>query len=295
VSQEYLIHNPPEHIAWMTDGHIGDLFHYIEAGDKAMAFCNQLGPHIEAWGGDFVRAFSFNERFMNFDEILGSDFPSPADQLAELERRLLQSREKPENKYMMIGNHDLKLMKTMGNYYQDPRGLREGLCDRLGINYGGFEMRLHLVWDDGSDCRVLCTHGRTTNPHTKKVEPGLGHRKRANAAQWLRNDLGSLDRGASDLYLKGHEHRVTVYEPFEYKQMIQEGDGWIDKTVRENFISHPIWAACGGAWGKTRVTGYTTYQEEGQMGTADIAMIHVDLTKKEGDKRIPKINIVSLA
>jgi hypothetical protein len=294
LSQEYLVRNPPPHIAWVTDGHIGDIFHNIEAGDRAIAFCNQLGPHLEIYGGDMVRAFSFNEKYMNFDEIIGSEFPTPADQLAELERRLVSSRNVRENTYLMIGNHDLKLFKRTGNYFQDPRGLREGMCERLGVHYGGFEMRLHLVWDDGSDCRVLCTHGRTVNPHTRKVEPGLGHRKNANAAQWLRNDLASIDRGASDLYLKGHEHRVTVYEPWEYKQMVPEGDTWVTKTVRESFIDHPVWVACGGAWGHTRVKGYTTYQEEGQMNGADIAMIHVDLTQKEGNKRIPKINVIGL-
>jgi hypothetical protein len=124
--------------------------------------------------------------------------------------------------------------------------------------------------------------------------PGLGWRQNANAKIWLRNGLARIDNGASDLYVKGHEHKAYFYEPFEVKQLVPEGDEWNTHPEREAFLNKPVWAACGGGFGKTRVSSKLTYQEEASYGAADIAMLHIKF-EKEGKRRIPKIDIVELS
>ena len=273
--------------------HIGDIFFMPQARDRATKYFNSA-PEGPLWFlGDQGRYFPLNHRHAAFEEFLNSTFPTPAAQLAELERTMEDIDYTPDT-FLHIGNHEMSMFRNAGNFYtNDNKGT--AFVDRLGVQYAGLEAYYTLKWADGTTLKVLATHGQGlgTNPHLSRIEPGLGWRKSGNAKVWLRNRLGSIDRGASDLYIKGHEHRAYYSEPFDYTQMRQEGKQLRTRKVREAFVNKPIWAVCVGAAGHTRVKGSTTYQEAGSMAMCDVAMIHIHFDKENG-KRIPRIEIVYL-
>ena len=276
------------------DWHVGDLFYEALALQRSINYINRNPEGLLILPGDLARFFSLQERHMCFEEIEKSSFPTPASQMNEIELRLEEMEHRKEWSYISLGNHEMTLFKKMGNYYQDHMG--EGICKRQDYTYGGLEMWFTLKWDDGTSLKMLVTHGTRlgTNPHLKGALPGMGWPKWALARNWLRNGLARIDNGASDLYIKGHEHKAYYYEPFEHRQLIAEGDEWNQHPAKEAFVNKPVWAACGGSMGKTRVKGTITYQEEASYGAADLAMLHVKF-EKEGGKRIPKINIVDLS
>lgn len=276
------------------DWHVGDLFYHPPALQKATNYINRNPEGLVLLPGDLARFFSLQERHMCFEEIEKSDFPNPAAQKNEIEFRLGEIEHKPEWSFISLGNHELTLFKKMGNYYCDKSG--RGICERQGYTYCDIESYFTLKWDDGTSLKVLMTHGTRfgVNPHLKGSPPGLGWRRDGNAKMWLRNCLAGIDNGASDLYIKGHEHKAYYYEPFEKKQLIAEGDEWNQVVEREAFLNKPVWAACSGAMGKTRVSGTITYQEEASYGAADMAILHISF-RREGSKRIPEIKIVDLS
>ena len=276
------------------DWHIGDLFFEPSALQKSVIYINRNPEGLLILPGDLCRFFTIQERHMCFEEIEKSSFPTPASQMNEAERVLGEMEHKKEWSFISLGNHEMSLFKKAGNYYHDHKG--EGICKRQGYTYGGMEMWFDLKWDDDTSLKMLVTHGTRlgVNPHLKGALPGLGWRQWANARMWLRNGLARIDNGASDLYVKGHEHKAYFYEPFEHKQLIAEGDEWNQHPAQEAFVNKPVWAACGGSMGKTRVKGTITYQEEASYGAADLAILHVHFDK-EGKRRIPNIKIIDLS
>lgn len=277
-----------------ADWHLGDLFLHDKAPSNCVNYINRNPPGLNFIPGDLCRYFTIEERHMCFEEIEKSRFPTPASQMNEAERILSEIDHKPEWSFISKGNHEDKLFKKAGNYYYDHLG--EGICKRQGYTYADIESWYHLKWDDGTDMRILVTHGTRLgiNPHLKGALPGMGWRQFGNARQWLRNGLARIDNGGSDLYLKGHEHRAYYYEPYVHNQLTAEGDDWSLQPATEAFVNKPVWAACTGGFGKTRVKGTVTYQEEASYGAADIAMLHIKF-EKQSKKRIPKIEIVDLS
>lgn len=276
-----------------ADWHVGDLFYEAPALQKSVNYINRNPDGPLFLPGDLGRFFSLQERHMCFEEIEKSGFPTPASQMHEVRRILDEIDHKPEWSFISLGNHDLNLFKKAGNWYKDSNG--EGICKDLGYTYADIEAWYDIKWDDGTSIKILVTHGTRlgVNPHMKGALPGMGWRQYGNARQWLRNGLARIDNGASDLYIKGHEHKAYFYEPFEHQQLVAEGDEWNQHPAKEAFVNKPVWAACTGSMGKTRVKGTITYQEEASYGAADLAMLHIKF-EKEGNKRIPKINIIYL-
>jgi hypothetical protein len=112
---------------WPMDGHIGDLFLVESAVQEAINYMNRNPEGLLVWLGDMGRYFTMDERYMTFDEITGSKYPTPASQFSEVERIVSEVDHKKEWSFIADGNHELKIFKKAGNFYED-RVTGDGIC-----------------------------------------------------------------------------------------------------------------------------------------------------------------------
>ena len=276
----------------LGDWHVGDIFYAPDSLEKAVKYINGHPEGPMYLMGDLGRWFPVKDRLMSAEDFIKSAFPTPAAQIGEIERVLESIDRSPWDK-IHIGNHEQHTFRHTGNLYTMDN-LGPSLCDRLGLKYAGYTAFTHIKWEDGSDLRLLTTHGKKTVPYTNATRPGLTARYQANAPIALRDNLGNLDGGASDLYAMGHAHKLVVFEPPMVEQLRQLGDELETVHSREAYMTKSVWACCTGAFCKAFPKMMVSYQEEAMYGPSDIGFIHVDLSEKENGKRIPNIKVVSL-
>lgn len=276
----------------LGDWHVGDIFYDPDALEKAVKYINGHPEGPTYLMGDLGRWFPVKDRLMSAEDFIKSKFPTPAAQMGEIERVVESIDRSPWDK-IHIGNHEQHTFRHTGNLYTMD-GSGPSFCERLGLAYAGYTAFTHFRWEDGTDLRLLTTHGKRTIPYTNSTRPGMASRYEANAAIALRDMLGSLDGGASDLYAMGHAHKLVVYEPSMVGQVQQSGDDLETVRAREAYTTKPIWACCTGAFCKSFPKMAVSYQEEAMYGPSDIGFIHVDLSEKENGKRIPRIIEVEL-
>jgi len=113
---------------------------------------------------------------------------------------------------LLKGNHESVVFSKLGNLYhgsyetEDGDKVEGGLCDDLGIAYGGF-LAMFILTDGKHESQWMLTHGNVTFNY----KAGEEERKMTNKRVRLRDSLKRIAK--ADLYAAGHGHQLVITKP----------------------------------------------------------------------------------
>lgn len=176
---------------------------------------------------------------------------------------------------MLLGNHELALMKKAGNMTEQITGRLRLLGKGVYPHYGTYSSKIGFVDKHGLQFNAYLTHGRKT---ISSVSPDPG-RRRAYMEFALQRQLEFIF-GDCLLMAKGHAHKLLVKRPQPTLYMTSENNKlYHHYTVpggSESYI-HPEnrWYACTASFLKTFELGANTYSEIAEYPPVELGYIEV--------------------
>lgn len=173
---------------------------------------------------------------------------------------------------ILEGNHDFKISNRFGN------GVRDLLCDELGVEYGTYSCKL-AVNDKGGRLmyKAFLTHGagsiRSSSPDPIRRE--------ANMLFQLRNRL-YRKAGDTALMACGHVHKLLIARPKADLYLTDDGrhvkQAYVEATQVAPFI-HPDLRhyVCTGSFMKLYAMGVSGYAERFGYDPVELGYIVVDV------------------
>ena len=269
--------SPADHIYHSSDWHVGDTNTDDKDADELVRRLNHSPPGPIFLPGDMGRWFPLTHRHAAYDEITGSPYPTPALQMERIGDILDSIEEHINPRFLGMGNHEKSIFKQAGNLYTDG-----GFCEQHGLNYAGVVCFVAFDYGKGRLLHTCTAHGMGRIGYQAKSPPGLGLRYKANAALAVRDKLGNLDKGASDLYAMGHTHFLDKFVPPTIRQLVNNGKHLEKREVRECYITKPVVAINTGSLCKAFPPCRETYQEESMYGACDIGYVDTHINWEDG-------------
>lgn len=179
---------------------------------------------------------------------------------------------------LLKGNHESVVFSKFGNLYnsiyttEDGEDVPGGLCNELGIAYGGF-ISMFVLEDGGHRSCWMLTHGKLTF----NAKAGEEERKQTNKKIRVRDHMKGICQ--ANLYACGHGHQLVLSPPPKKQKMVYDP---INRTMAMKSvpIGDSAFYCMTGSFMKvyeTNVDG--NYAEEMLVEPSDIGWVRVFMDK----------------
>lgn len=253
-------------------------------GDSHLGSSNASEKHFEEFlrsrymkflMGDLTEAIGpFDRRFQH------QTHKNPiTESFMYLKHLLVTSQEDPNSGPilgMLKGNHEAVVFSKYGNLYsgqyQTESGeiVEGGLCEELGIRYGGF-ISLFVLTDGVNISKWLLTHGKVAFNYK------AGEEERKNPNKKIRTRDSMKHTCVADLYACGHGHQLVTVSP-PMKQRLCYDDKKKTLVMRKVPVGDPNYYCMTGSFMKVyemNVDG--NYAEEMLVEPSDIGWVRVHM------------------